>query len=377
MESFWKFIEQTDHEALKKRIDAVTDAEVQRALGHETIAPEAIPALFSEAAVPYLEQMAQRAHALTERRFGRVKNLYVPLYITNECVNKCTYCGFAHDLPIPRLTLSLERTVKEAQILHDEGFRHLLLVAGESRRHLTIPQLAEIVQRVRPLFASVSIEIQTLNYEEYCELIAAGIDGLTIFQETYDPVRYKEVHKAGPKRIMHRRIEAFEAGGEAGMRTIGIGTLLGLNPWRYEATMLALHGRYLTKRFWKSRVAVNFPRIREAAGDYQPDYPVRDRDLVQMICAMRLILPDAELVVSTREPAALRDRLIHLGVNRLSAGSKTNPGGYETPSEGGEQFEVVDPRSPAEVAQMIAAAGYEPVWKDFDCEFAGVSQPVA
>lgn len=370
MQSFWPFVEQTDPAAVRAQIDGCTARDVERALSREAIAPEDFPALFSPAAAPFLEVMAQRCKAITERRFGRVILLYTPLYLTNECVNKCTYCGFSHDLEIPRITLTPAQAQANARLLHDEGFRHLLLVAGESRRHLDIPYLIEVVKGMRPLFDSISIEIQSLRLDEYRQLVAAGVDGMTLYQETYDAARYKEVHLTGPKRVMHRRVEAMESAGIAGVRSLGIGALLGLNPWRFEAVMLAHHGRYLTRRFWQTRIAVSFPRIREAAGDYQPDFPVSDREMAQMIFAMRLILPDCELVLSTREPAWLRDNFIGLGITRMSAGSKTNPGGYTNPEDhGGEQFEIEDARSPEEFARVIAARGYEPVWKDFDREF--------
>ena len=365
--SFADVMNKMDLADLWRRIENAGVRDVERALDREHPTPDDLPALFSPAAADYLEPIAQRSAAVTERRFGRVIQLYTPQYLSNECVNRCTYCGFAHDLDVPRVTLTPSQVLDEADILHREGFRHILLVSGEDRRYVNIPYLLEIVEGLHRRFDSIAIEIQPLSGEEYRQLNVAGVDGLALYQETYDPKRYGQYHPAGPKRKYSRRLEAIEHGGEAGMRSLGIGALLGLSPWRLEALLLALHGRYLTRRFWRSRISVSFPRIRTTAADYQPEFPVSDSELVQMICAMRLVLPDAELVLSTREPARLRDRLIGLGVTRMSAGSRTHPGGYTKPEDHeGEQFTVVDNRSPAEVAHAIADKGFEPVWKDFD-----------
>jgi 2-iminoacetate synthase len=368
--SFYEIVTGMDLGALKQRIEACTAADVERALTRERLSESDMLAVLSPAAAPYLEEMAQRSAAITERRFGKIIQLYTPLYVSNECVNRCKYCGFAHNLEdVKRITLTPAEALADAQILYDEGFRHILIVSGESRHLVTMEYLEEIASELHKKFGSVSIEIFVLDTDEYRRLVASGVDGLTIFQETYDPELYKEYHPAGPKRFYKNRLDAMERGGEAGMRSLGLGTLLGLNDWHVEATLMAMHARYLMRRFWKSRVSINFPRIREAAGHYQPKFPVNDRDLVQMISAMRLILPDVELVLSTREPAALRDHLVGLGITRMSAGSKTNPGGYSDPDAGGAQFEVSDGRSPEAFVAMVKSKGFEPVWKDFDREF--------
>jgi 2-iminoacetate synthase len=333
-----------------------------------------LPVLFSPAADAYLETIAERSAAITERRFGKVIQLYAPLYLSSECVNECSYCGFSRELEIARVTLTPERVRRDAEILHAEGFRHLLLVSGEHRRIVSMSYLMECMRALGDRFASIAIEIQPLKADEYRALIEAGIDGLAIYQESYVPEIYARYHLAGPKKSFANRLRAIEAGGEAGMRSLGIGALLGLAPWRPQAVLLALHGRYLQKKFWRSKIAVSFPRIQPNAHHYHPDFRVYDRDLAQMVCAMRLALPDAELVLSTREPARLRDGLVGLGITRMSAGSKTSPGGYSAPeSRDGEQFAIDDARSPAEVAAMIAARGFEPVWKDFDRRFVAAA----
>lgn len=366
MTSFHDDLKSLDLDAIRSEIVSATANDVERALAREHLEIDDFAALVSPAAAPYIEEMARRSAAITERRFGRVVQLYAPLYVSNECVNKCVYCGFSHEVEIPRLTLTVEQALAEADVIAREGFRHILLVSGEDRRRVSVPYLCEIVRNLNEIFAAIAIEIQPMSEAEYRELVAAGVDGLAIYQETYDEALYKGLHPAGPKRNFKGRIEAIEAGGRAGMHALGIGALLGLGDWRLEAVVLAMHGRYLAKKFWRSRVAVSFPRIRGSAHQFRPEHLPTDADLVRMICAMRLALPDAELVMSTRENGRLRDSLIGLGITRTSAGSRTNPGGYQMDEASGEQFAVSDPRPPAEVAAAIAAKGYEPVWKDFD-----------
>lgn len=370
--SFYEELHATDIAALRERVETAAHEDVERALAREHLEIADIAALISPAASAYIEEIARRSAAITERRFGRVIQLYAPLYVSNECVNKCLYCGFSHEVAIPRLTLTVEQAVAEADAIAREGFRHILLVSGEDRRRVSVPYLCQVVRNLNQKFAAISIEIQPMNEAEYRELVAAGVDGLAIYQETYDEAHYKELHPAGPKRNFKNRLEAIEAGGRAGMHALGIGALLGLGDWRFEAIVLAMHGRYLARKFWRSRVALSFPRIRGSAHQFRPRHLPADSDLVQMLCTMRLALPDAELVMSTRENARLRDSLIGLGITRTSAGSRTNPGGYQMDEVSGEQFAVSDPRSASEVAAAITAKGYEPVWKDFDRTLARV-----
>jgi 2-iminoacetate synthase len=325
--------------------------------------------LLSPAAEPYLEIMAQLSHRITVQRFGRIIQMYAPLYLSSECTNSCVYCGFNRYNDIERVTLSMDEVISEAQILHDQGFRHLLLVSGESPDKVSLEYLAEIANRLSFLFSSLSVEVYPMDAKSYATLVASGVDGLTIYQETYNPVRYKEMHPAGPKRDYTWRIDTPDRGGQAGFRRINIGALLGLSSWRVEAIYLALHAEYLSKVYWKSHVSVSFPRLRPAPGGYEPEFPVNDTHMVQLMCALRLWMPEAGLVMSTREPAELRDHMIPLGVTQMSAGSKTTPGGYTIHMDHEGQFEVSDQRSPEEVAHKIASSGYEAVWKDWDRAF--------
>jgi 2-iminoacetate synthase len=358
-----------------KALDQAKARDVERALLHDVLDQRDIVALLSQAAVPYLETMAQKARSLTRQRFGRTMQLYAPLYLSNVCVNRCTYCGFSQELDVPRLTLRVAAVKSEAEHLHAEGFRHLLLVSGEAPRIIDIEYLEAVAHALRPRFDSLSVEIGTFDLDGYRRLVAAGIDGLTLYQETYLPDVYRRVHLAGPKNRYGKRLLAIQHGGQAGFRSLGIGALLGLGPWRLEAFALATHGLDLTRKFWRSRIAVSFPRIRGNAGGQLAPHPVSDRDLVQMICVMRLALPDAELVLSTREPAALRDRLMEVGITRMSAGSRTNPGGYGGSDCSGEQFSIQDERPVSEVVLALSRRGLEPLWKDFDRSFLQPNAP--
>ncbi|MCU0571860.1 MAG: 2-iminoacetate synthase ThiH [Syntrophobacteraceae bacterium] len=343
--------------------------DVRRSLAARNPAPQDLLPLLSPAAEPFLEEMAQRAHRLTEQRFGRVINLFAPVYVSNECINSCVYCGFNRVNPVSRLTLTPRQVAVEGRHLHDAGFRHVLLVSGENPHVVTLEYLTWVVDLLRPLFSSISIEIYPLEAEEYEELIDHGVDGLVIYQETYDEARYPEFHPGGRKKDFHWRLETPERGGKAGFRRLGIGALLGLGDWRVEGFFLGLHARYLLKNFWKSQVTISFPRLKPAVGGFAPPHPVGDAQLVQLLVALRLFLPDVGFTLSTREPPHLRDHLIPLGVTSMSAGSSTEPGGYTHTREAGAQFEVADERSPAEIAELIRRKGYEPVWKDWDPAF--------
>lgn len=367
--NFYEILKSYRWEEVARHIAACDTQDVRRALTVPHPMPHDLLALVSPAATPFLEEMAQRAHRLTQQRFGRVISLFAPLYVSNECINSCVYCGFNRANPVSRLTLTPDQVAEEARHLRDAGFRHVLLVSGENPHVVTLEYLTWVVDRLRPDFSSISIEIYPLETEEYRELIDHGVDGLVLYQETYDEDRYPEFHPRGPKRDFRRRLETPERGGKAGFRRLGIGALLGLGDWRVEGFFLGLHARYLLKAFWRSHVTVSFPRLKPAAGGFSPPHPVGDAELVQLLVALRLFLPDVGFTLSTREPPRLRDHLIPLGVTSMSAGSSTEPGGYTHACEAEAQFEVADERSPSEIAAVIRRMGYEPVWKDWDPAF--------
>jgi 2-iminoacetate synthase len=356
-------------EQIKRNIYSRTRYDVERALGTRHLDLDGLISLLSPAGENFLEEMAQKAHLLTEQRFGRVIYLFAPLYLSNVCTNSCVYCGFNVGNPVERLTLSVDQAEAESKYLYDKGFRHLLLVSGEAPHIVSLAYLSAVVEKVSPLFASISIEIYPMKTSAYEKLIRQRVDGLVIYQETYNEDRYAEVHPAGKKKDYHWRLETPERGGRAGVRRIGIGALLGISDWRTEGFYLALHGRYLLRHYWKSHLTISFPRLQPAAGGYQPPHPVTDQNLVQLLTALRLLLPDVGLILSTRESPYLRDHLIPLGITSMSAGSRTNPGGYLHTTEAEAQFEIADHRTPQEIAEIIREKGYEPVWKDWDGAF--------
>jgi 2-iminoacetate synthase len=367
--SFYEKISRLRWEEIEKQIMSCTPDDVARALAARSLGMDGLISLLSPAAEQAMEEMAQRAHRLTQQRFGRVISLFAPLYLSNECTNSCVYCGFNVQNTVDRLTIAAEQVEAEASFLYSQGFRHILLVSGEAPQAVTMEYLTKILQKLRHSFSSISIELYPMPTGDYQTLISNGVDGLIVYQETYNEKSYRDVHPAGSKSNYRWRLETPERGGEAGFRRIGIGALLGLNNWRVEGFFLALHARYLLRNFWKSHITISFPRLRPAAGEYKPPYPVSDAQLLQLITALRLLLPDAGLVLSTREPAYLRDNLIPVGITSMSAGSCTAPGGYAHEVQAQAQFDIADHRSPEAVAKIIKEKGYDPVWKDWDAAF--------
>ncbi len=374
-----------------------TDAEAVRAsMARPRLSLADFAALISPAAGGLLEPLSRRSQQLTQQRFGKVIRLFAPLYLSNECINNCKYCGFSRDNAILRVTLSLDEVKREADELKKQGFRNVLLVAGEHPKFVSNGYLADCVRTLHGEIPSISLEVGPMETDEYRPIVAAGADGLVVYQETYDRAIYDTMHTAGPKKNFDWRLETPERAYAAGFRRLGIGALFGLADWRYEALCVAAHADYLLRNCWKSQVTISLPRLRPCAGEFQPLTHMTDRELVQLVCAFRLMFPDAGLVLSTREPAKLRDGLFPLGITLASAGSHTEPGGYtgagkekihhtergrivELAAGASEwatqenratnatgQFEISDDRTPHEVADLIRKLGYEPVWKDWD-----------
>jgi len=357
----------TNLEPLRRLVADATPADVERALTPgRRLALADFAVLLSAPAASRLEELAVRAHATTVRRFGRTMHLFAPLYLSNECVSVCTYCGFSAGNEIARRTLSVDEVDDEARALVARGFRHLLLVSGEHARIVNKDYLAACVERLASFVPQLSIEVQVWDIETYERLVSAGCDGLVVYQETYDRATYAATHLKGKKRNYEWRLAAADRGAMAGMRRLGIGVLLGLHDdWRADVLALGVHATALVRRHWRAELSIALPRLRPAAGGFEPAHAVTDRAFVQMLCALRLLLPDAGLSLSTREDAKFRDGLTPLGVTQMSAGSHTEPGGYATPSEAEPQFEVSDQRTQDEVANALRRAGYEPVWKDW------------
>ena len=382
-------------EVLVKRSLSATAAAARASMGKARLSLADFAQLISPAAAESLEMLCRRSQAVTQQRFGRVIRLFAPLYLSNECINNCKYCGFSRDNPILRVTLSVDEALREARALKEQGFRNILLVAGEHPKFVSNGYLTECVRALHEEIPSISLEVGPMDTEDYGAMVRAGADGLVVYQETYNRAVYADMHTAGPKRNFEWRLETPERAYAAGFRRLGIGALYGLGDWRSEAIAVAAHADYLLRNCWKSQLTISLPRLRPCAGEFEPLTQMSDRELAQLVCAFRLFLPDAGLVLSTREPAKLRDGLIPLGVTLISAGSHTEPGGYtgagrekihhtergrivELASGSSEwatgnratnatgQFDIADERSAEEVAELIRRLGYEPVWKDWD-----------
>jgi 2-iminoacetate synthase len=345
--------------------EGVSVADAGRALSSARTL-EDLAALLSPVAGEALEDMAVAAHALTVQRFGHTMHMFAPLYLSNECVSECTYCGFqVWNRDIARRTLSPGEVGAETRYLAHLGFRHVLLVAGEHPKHVSAAYVGECIEAAAEVVPNVSVEVQVWDEETYRGFVGAGCEGLVVYQECYDPRVYPRFHLKGNKRFFEWRLGAPERGATSGMLRLGIGTLIGLNPnWRWEVLALAAHARFLMRRYWRSDLTIALPRLEPAAGFPHPPEAMTDAELAQAVAALRLFLPDVGIVLSTRERPELRDGLARLGVTHMSAGSRTEPGGYSEPGEAEEQFVVSDDRPPAEVATALSAAGYEPVWKD-------------
>ncbi len=369
--SFSEEIQKYSWEATTEQIYAMEASDVERALNKRGgLTAEDFMALISPAAAPYLEQMAALSRLYTQQRFGKTIQMYVPLYITNSCTNHCVYCGFQHDNPIARVVLTEEEMEAEFRAIKEIGsFDNLLMVTGENPRVAGVEYLEGALRGARRHFSNLSLEVMPLKAEEYRRLSRAGLNGVICFQETYHRERYKVYHPRGMKSNFEWRVDGFDRMGEAGLHKIGMGVLIGLEDWRTDTAMMARHLRYLQSRYWRTKFSVNFPRMRPSEGHFQPNVVISDRELAQLIFAFRIFDHDVDISLSTREEAAFRDNIATLGVTSMSAGSKTEPGGYATYPQALEQFEVSDARTPAEVERAIHKAGYEVVWKDWDSVF--------
>ena len=355
-----------DWSAVKRDIYNKTAVDVKRAMGRERRGLDDFMALISPAAAPFLEEMAQLSHQLTQRRFGKVIQLYIPLYLSNECQNICTYCGFSFDNKIRRKTLNAGELLTEVAAIRQMGYEHVLLVSGEASQTVGIDYFIKALEVVRPHFAHISMEVQPLDQAEYELLIRHGLNTVLVYQETYHREDYKLHHPKGKKSNFGYRLDTPDRLGKAGIHKMGLGVLIGLEDWRTDSWFTALHLRYLEKTYWKTRYSISFPRLRPFSGGLAPKVEMTDRELIQLICAYRILDEEVELSLSTRESAVFRDHAIRLGVTAVSAGSRTNPGGYAADTGSLEQFEIHDERSPAVIAGMIRSQGYEPVWKDWD-----------
>jgi 2-iminoacetate synthase len=364
--SFLSEIQKLNWDEVKSSIYSKTAKDVEIALAKNKRNLEDFKALISPAAEPYLEQMAQLSHQLTQKRFGKTIQMYIPMYLSNECQNICTYCGFSMDVKIPRITLSDEDILKEVEVVKGLGYDHVLLVTGEANKTVGKDYLKNAIQLLKPHFSHISIEVQPLKQDEYEELIEAGLNTVLVYQETYHKETYKIHHPKGKKSNFDFRLETHDRLGKAGIHKMGVGVLFGLEDWRTDTFFCASHLDYLEKKYCKTKYSLSFPRLRPCAGGVELKSVMTDKELVQLICAYRILNEEVELSMSTRESESFRNNIIKLGITSISADSKTDPGGYANPDANLEQFEIDDTRPTSDFIEVIKQQGYEPVFKDWD-----------
>ena len=358
-------------EETTERIASMTSTDVRRALGKSHCDVNDFMALLSPAAEPYLEEMARLSRRYTEERFGKTMSMFIPLYITNACSNSCVYCGFHRENPMARTILTPEQIENEYKAIKELApFENILLVTGENPAKAGTPYLAKAIDIAKKYFSNIKIEVMPLSTEDYSTLVGHGLNGVICFQETYHRENYKLYHPRGMKSRFEWRCDGFDRMGQAGVHSIGMGVLIGLEEWRTDVTMMAYHLRYLQKHYWKTKYSVNFPRMRPAENEgFQPNVIMSDKELALATFAMRIFDHDVDISYSTREPANIRDNMATLGVTTMSAESKTEPGGYHTYPQALEQFHVSDERTAKEINAALKKIGREPVWKDWDASF--------
>lgn len=353
--------------------DSYTGADVVRALQKNSIGIEDFKALLSPAAEPFLEQMAEKARIETRKHFGNTVYLFTPLYIANYCENYCVYCGFNCYNDIRRMKLTMEQIEHEMKIIADSGMEEILILTGESRLKSDIKYIGEACKLARKYFRMVGIEIYPVNVEDYRYLHECGVDYVTVFQETYDSVRYEQLHLLGHKRVFPYRFEAQERALMGGMRGIACSALLGLSNFRKDALASALHVYYLQRKYPHAEVSLSCPRLRPIInnGKINP-HDVGESQLCQILCAYRLFLPFAGITVSSRESKQFRDGIVKIAATKISAGVSTGIGDHESKytgkgssAEGDEQFEINDGRSFKQMYEDMSEEGLQPVLNDY------------
>lgn len=348
-----------------RRYDHHSAQPIEQLLGREHYSPADLPSLLSQEAVKHLPHLAEKSQQLTRQRFGNNLQLFMPLYLSNLCTNVCTYCGFSAEAKLKRTWLRPQEIEREAESLRGKGIAHLLLVSGEAEHRINLTYFKDAIKRLRPFFANLQLESQPFSLEGYQQLLQAGLDGVVVYQETYDREVYRAVHLQGKKTNFEWRLDVADRIAQASMEKIGLGILLGLGNWRDDALMLADHLAYLQKRYWQQRYSLSFPRLRPCASNFKPGQTVSERDMIQLVVAFRLCFPSVEIVLSTREAASLRNLLLTLGITNISAESSTQPGGYSEDSrEALEQFAISDTRSLDEVCELIREMNYQPILAD-------------
>ena len=365
-DEFSPILEHYEKFDFKTYLNNVSDEDIISSLKKTNLTQYDFLNLISVKAQKYIEEMAEISKAHKLRHFGKVIQLYLPIYISNYCSSDCTYCGFSKKNKIVRKHLNEEQLENEAKEIAKTGIKHILLLTGEAAKKADMNYLKMAVGVLKKYFTSISIEIYPLEESEYKELKDLGVDGLTIYQEVYDKEVYKEVHTSGEKTNYKYRLDAPQRGASAGLRAINVGALFGLGDIYEEAFKSAIHAKFLMDKYYESEISLSMPRINKSEGEFQVSHEIDNLTFVQVLLAYRLYMPNIGLNLSTREEASFRDNLIDICATKFSAGSKTDVAGYTGDDSSTEQFEISDERSVEEVALMIKTKGYQPIYKDWE-----------
>ena len=345
-----------------------TAADVRRAIRRSNRTPEDFAALLSPAALPLLEDIAQMAQMETRKHFGNSILLFTPIYIANYCENYCIYCGFNRYNKIRRAILTADEIEVEMKAIAASGLQEILILTGESRKLSTVEYIGEACKIARKYFRVIGIEVYPMNSEEYAYLHECGADYVTVFQETYNPDKYETLHLAGHKRIFPYRVNAQERALMGGMRGVGFAALLGLDDFRKDAFATGMHAWLLQRKYPHAEIAFSCPRLRPIINnDRINPMDVHEAQLLQVVCAYRLLMPFASITISTRENARVRDNLIKICATKISADSKTGVGEHTDglTKQGDGQFEIDDSRTFGEVVAAIEGNGLQPVMSDY------------
>jgi 2-iminoacetate synthase len=364
-------MEETLSAAAAYDAEKYTPADVRRALENREPGVEDFGALLSPAAMPFLEEMARRAQKARLAHFGNSVYLFTPLYIANYCENQCVYCGFNCRNSIKRARLELDEIEEEMKLIAATGLEEILILTGESEKMSGLAYIGEACRLARKYFRLTGLEVYPMNSGDYAYLRRCGADFVTVFQETYDPERYGELHPGGRKRVFPYRFNAQERAFMGGMRGAGFAALLGLGDFRCDAFSAGVHARLVQRKYPQGEISFSCPRLRPTVNGGETLKPrVKPRDLgeaelLQIICAYRIFMPFAGITISSRENARFRDHAVSIGATKISAGVDVGIGRRGGEADGDGQFEIADGRPVSEIRDMILSRSLQPVMSEY------------
>ncbi len=339
--------------------------EVQEALNATYLSIENLKALLSSAAEDFIEELAFKSAKTKQKYFGNSISLFTPLYLSNYCNSKCVYCGFQKGNKIARAKLGEDEIHEEMQAIAKTGLQEILMLTGEGREFASVEYIAKACKIARQYFKVVGVEIYPMNEDEYKILHENGCDYVTIFQETYNPLKYSKIHLGGEKRIFPYRFNGQERALRAGMRGVAFAALLGIDDFRKDALATALHAYFLQKAYPHAEISISVPRLRPIINNAKiHPKDVSEKRLLQVLCAYRLFLPFAGITISSRERVGFRDEVVKLGATKMSAGVSVGIGEHKGDKKGDGQFEISDDRGVDEILAMLKNSNLQAVMSD-------------